>query len=96
MCWRLCYSFLHELLDIKGVEGYDVDQITQGMARMDLDAQSDLNLAPTDEAKPLVITDFVSVTSQDAGDEIQLGQGAMLKWQAQPNLNSHPCPLLCG
>ena len=64
--------------------------ITRGTARLDLDPQFYLNPAPTDEAKPLIITDVVSVTSQDAGDEIQLGQGATLNLAgtAKPKLSS--------
>ena len=72
---------LQELLDMKGVDGGDVDYITWGTARLDLNPQFYLNPAPTDEAKPLVITDFVSVTSQDTGDEIQLGDEIQFKGQ---------------
>ena len=83
-------GFLHELLDIKGADGSKVDHIIRGMAKLDLDPWFYLNPTPTGEAKPLVITDYVSVTSQDAGDEIQLGQGAMLKLAgtAKPKLSS--------
>ena len=64
--------------------------ITRGTARLDLDPQSYLNPAPTGEAKPLVITDVVSVMSPEAGDEIQLGQRATLKLAGtvKPKLSS--------
>ena len=64
--------------------------ITRGTARLDLDPQFYLNPAPTGEAKPLVITDVVSVMSPDAGDEIQLGQRATLKLAGtvKPKLSS--------
>ena len=68
--------------------------ITRGTARLDLDPQFYLNPAPTGEAKPLVITDVVSVMSPDAGDEIQLGQRATLKLAGtvKPKLSSvFPC-----
>ena len=83
-------GFLHEVLDMKGADGGDVDHITCGTARLDVDPQFYLNLAPIGEAKPLVITDFVFVTSQDAGDKIQLGQGVMLQLagMAKPELSS--------
>ena len=62
---------------MKGSDGGDVDQITRGMARLDLDPQYYLNLTLTGVAKLPVIMDFVtvSVTAQ----EIQLGQRATLK-----------------
>ena len=49
-----------------------------------------LNPPLTGETNPLVITDFVYVTSQDADDKTQLGQGAMLKLAgtAKPKLSS--------
>ena len=83
-------GFLHELLDMKSADGGGMDHITHGMARLYLDPRFYLNPTPTGEAKPLVITDYVSVSSQDAGDEIQLGQGAMLKLAgtAKPKLSS--------
>ena len=66
---------------------------TTSHARLYLDPRFYLNPTLTGEAKPLVITDYVSVTSQDVGDEIQLGQGVTLKLAgpAKPKLIRVPC-----
>ena len=83
-------GFLHKLFDMRSAGEGGVEQITHATARMDLDLQHYLKQTPTGEAKLVLTMDYVSVTVQDAGEEIQLGQGATLKLAgtAKPKLSS--------
>ena len=79
-----------QMLRMKSAGESDVEQITHATASMDLDPQYYLKQTPTGEPKPLLITGYMSVTVQDTGEEIQLGQGVTLKLAgtAKPKLSS--------
>ena len=85
-------GFLHELLDMKRAGEGGVEQIAREAARIDLDPQHYLKQTRTGQAKPLLITDYVSMTVQNAGEEMRFSwfRGATLKLAgtAKPKLSS--------
>ena len=82
---------LHDLLTTNA-DGVNIG--ARATARVDLDPQFYLHKA-SGEAKPHLITDFVSDTVADTED-ISLGPGATMKLTSGTKPKLHACPRRCG